>query len=260
MNLHDTFTNNINPVWQITEQGQGTVKQADNSLYLTLPDVDDSAYHNAQISDYGTEHHFNLRPPLKMTVTAHATVPANQLRGTGGFGFWNHPFAPGESRVDVPQALWFFFSSPPSKMALAKDMPDTGWKAATFNAKRWPFFALLPTAPLAIPLMNIAPLYDALWPLGQQAIGVSEAALDGDLLLEPHTYSLEWFPDKAIFSVDDTVILEATQAIPNNALGFVAWLDNQYAIVSPKGQFGFGLVDVRQEQSLVLQDVEIKSL
>jgi hypothetical protein len=256
--LHDTFSNSINPLWQISEQGQGTVTQADNSLYLSLPAVADSAYHNAQISDYDKKRHFNLRPPLKMSVTAHMTVPANELQGTAGFGFWNHPFAPGETRLDVPQALWFFFSSPPSKMALAKDMPDNGWKAATFNAKRWPFFALLPTAPLAIPLMNMEPLYNTLWPLGQKAIGVSELALDGKLLSETHRYTIDWRIDRAIFSVDDTIVLEATQAIPNKALGFVAWLDNQYAIISPKGQFGSGLVDVPQAQALVLHEIEIR--
>jgi glycosyl hydrolase family 16 len=251
------LTNNLN-TWQITEQGQGTVTQSDSSLRLTLPAVDDSGYHNAQISDYSKDRLFNLRPPLKMTITASASHSGDKLRGTAGFGFWNHPFAPNETRFDIPQALWFFFSSPPSKMALAKDMPTNGWKAATFNAKRLPFFALLPTAPLAIPLMNIPPFYDALWSIGQDAIGVSEAPLDSNLLAEPHTYSLDWQVDKVIFAVDGEVVLEASQAIPKNALGFVAWLDNQYAIVSPKGQFGFGLVDVPQAQSLILHQIELR--
>ena len=46
-----------------------------------------------------------------------------ELRGTAGFGFWNHAFVPGERGIRLPQALWFFFSSPPGDIALAKNLP-----------------------------------------------------------------------------------------------------------------------------------------
>ena len=74
-------------------------------------------------------------------------------------------------------------------MKLDIDVPGQGWKAGTMDAIRWPFFALLPTAPVAIPLMNIGPLYRIFWPVGQQAIGVEEALLPVEMTAW-HTYTI----------------------------------------------------------------------
>jgi hypothetical protein len=251
--------------WHISEQGQGKVISQEGMIELRLPVVDARSYHNAQISDYDQQpaslapsrerRQFSSKPPLRLSLTAHAST--SDLHGTAGFGFWNHPFAPNERGFRLPQALWFFFSSPPNSMALAKAMPESGWKAATFNAKRWPFYALAPTAPLAVPLMNLPFFYDALWPLGQKAIGVSEFHMDKAILESPHHYALEWREDSARFFLDGKLILESHHAIPKNALGFVAWLDNQYAIISPKGKIGFGLMDIPQSQALFLGDISI---
>ena len=96
-----------------------------------------NGYVNAQISDYPP---FRWRPPLRLTVTAQASSAA--LRGTAGFGFWNHPFSPVGWSLRLPQAIWFFFGSPPNNMALAQGVPGYGWKAATISANRWPFALL----------------------------------------------------------------------------------------------------------------------
>ncbi len=255
MIFHDNFTNNLSSIWQVTQQGTGRVFVSDNALNLHKPSHDDSQYHNAQISDYDSQRQFKFRPPLRLTLTAEAST--ENLRGTAGFGFWNHPFSPTEFHFTIPQAIWFFFASAESNMALAKNVPGFGWKAATFNAKRLPFYGLLPTAPLAIPLMNFKPAYDALWSIGQNAIGVRETLLDSQLLTEKHTYQIDWLPDKAIFRVDGEIVLDAREGITHNALGFVAWLDNQYAIVTPKGRFGFGFVE-SPEQSLILHEIKIE--
>jgi hypothetical protein len=253
--------------FNVSEQGQGKVISQESITELRLPAVDASGYHNAQISDYDrpaslarskASRQFRLKSPLRLSLTAHAST--SNLHGTAGFGFWNHPFAPNESGFRLPQALWFFFSSPPNRMTLAKGMPETGWKAATFNAKNWPFYALAPTAPLAVPLMNLPFFYDALWPIGQKAIGINEYHMDKAILEKPHHYALEWREASAKFFLDGKLILEARDAIPNEALGFVAWLDNQYAIVSPKGNFGYGLIPIPQEQSLFLRDLLIEEL
>jgi hypothetical protein len=244
--------------FNVSEQGQGKVISQQGITELHMPAVDASGYHNAQISDYTQSRQFCLKPPLRLSLTAHAS--SNDLHGTAGFGFWNHPFAPNESGFRLPQALWFFFSSPPNRMALAKGMPESGWKAATFNAKNWPFYALAPTAPLAVPLMNLPFFYDALWPIGQKAIGVSEYHMDKAILEQAHHYALEWRENSAKFFLDGKLILEARDAIPNEALGFVAWLDNQYAIVSPKGNFGYGIMPIPQEQSLFLDGILIEEL
>jgi hypothetical protein len=246
------------PPWRITEAGQGVVSQTSDTLWLTLNGATAQAYSNAQISDY-TGRSFSWRPPLRLTVTARATVSALQLGGTAGFGFWNHPFVPGERGLHLPQAIWFFFSSPPSNMQLAHRIAGPGWKAATINASRWQFLALAPTAPIGILLMRIPALYNRLWPLGQRALGVSESLLESSMLAETHTYVLDWHADSVTFSVDGLVAHEAPDA-PRGPLGFIAWMDNQYAIVTPQGRFGFGLVDVEREQSLILEHIAIHSL
>jgi hypothetical protein len=259
--LIDNFQNGINPKWHISEIGDGRVVQQPSALHLILPPTVEGAYSNAQISDYiPQQRNFTLTPPVRLTVTAHSSLHPSQMVGTAGFGFWNHPFVPGEKGFRVPQALWFFFGAPPNDMALAKGVPGNGWKAATFNAHRWQFYALLPTAPLAIPLMNIPPVYDRLWTIGQRAIGVTETLLPPDLLQTPHTYILEWYADRAVFAVDGDIVQIAQHGIPENPLGFIAWMDNQYAIVSPKGRFGFGISRVPQSQSLILNEVKIEKL
>ncbi|MBZ0296045.1 MAG: hypothetical protein K8L99_26025 [Anaerolineae bacterium] len=240
---------------RVTEIGAAKVYKQPDQLVLTTQPTGSDSYADAQISDY-VEVNFRWQPPLRLVVRAYAMPAADQLRGTAGFGFWNQPFMPGQVSLRLPQAVWFFFSSPPSNIHLAQDVPGPGWKAATIHAARWPFLALAPTAPIGLLLMRVPALYRWLWPVGQRAIGVSEHLLDGALLAEPHTYTLDWRTDGATFTVDDKVVLEAPIA-PRGPLGFIAWVDTQYAVVTPQGQFGFGLLDVAHEQSLVLEHIEI---
>lgn len=237
-----------------TEQGHGRVEVQDERYRLSVPAVDASAYHNAQITSYATRHEIAYRAPLRLTLSARAE---GAWHGTAGFGFWNHPFAPGERRVGLPKALWFFFASPPSDMALAKGIAGRGFKAATFNAARWPFVALLPAAPIGFLLLRQRWLYDHLWPIGQRAIGVDECSLDPQLLQTSRVYSLEWDKARARFTIDNQTVFE-TSRVPHGKLGFIAWIDNQYAIVTPQGHFGWGLVDVPQTQALVIDQIHIE--
>ena len=245
--------------WRVTELGDGIALRSGDEIRLTLPPADASTYHDAQISDYDAKAlAFKNAPPLRLSVQARADCQ-DSLQGTAGFGFWNHAFVPGKRGFRIPQALWFFFGSANNDMSLAKGVPGSGWKAATFNARNWRFFAMLPAAPLGLLLMRSRLLYDAFWPLGQAAIGVSEAALDRSLLDEYHSYTIEWRPDVATFAVDGDVVLR-TERVPPTPLGFIAWIDNQYAIVTPQGKFGWGLLDVPRAQSLHLRDLQLTAL
>lgn len=243
-------------VWHVTELGGGVARLDDDGFSLTLPPGPSDRYHDAQISDYAKRADFSNKPPLRLSLSARAE---GELVGTAGFGFWNHAFMPGQKTLRLPQAIWFFFASPPSEMALAQDAPGHGWKAATFNARNWTFFALLPLAPLGFLLMRNARLYKSLWPIGQRAIGVNEALLDSSLLNDWRSYSIEWRRGGALFAVDDEVVLKATN-VTGDKLGFIAWIDNQYAIVTPQGRFGWGLLDLPQAQSLYLRDIQIAKL
>lgn len=246
----------LNP-WHVTELGGGRVQQCGAEIRLTLPPASASRYHNAQISDYSAPaRDFGNAPPLRLELRARAD---GEIGGTAGFGFWNHAFMPGERGFRRPQALWFFFGGAANDIALAQGVAGRGWKAATFDARNWRFLALLPLAPIGFLLMRRPSLYQALWPLGQAAIGVNEAALDMSLLEAFHTYSIEWRQDGAIFKVDGDIVLRAPNA-PRSRLGFIAWIDNQYAIVTPQGKFGHGALDIAHEGSLRLEDISITPL
>src|SRR5262249_30763783 len=163
-----------------------------------------------------------------------ASHGTDQLKGTAGFGFWNQPIMPGQALPRLPRNVWFFFGSPPSNMAFAQGVPGYGWKASTLDISRLPVLLLAPFSPLGFLMMRLPALYRAIWPLAQRAIGASEAVIDVDLR-EPHVYRLDWLPRTVKFYVDNKLIL-ATPNSPRSPLGFVAWLDNQYAVVTPQGQ------------------------
>ncbi|GAB4513320.1 MAG: hypothetical protein OHK0046_14040 [Anaerolineae bacterium] len=238
----------------VTHIGQGEVTPSGDGYRLSLPATDGGTYHDAQISSYIRRADFDYTPPVRLTIRAYAE---GDLHGTAGFGFWNHPFVPGERDVRLPKAVWFFFASPPNNMALAQGVPGHGWKAATFDAVRWPFFALLPTAPIGVLLMRIPFFYRHLWPVGQRAIGVSETLLESNLLRTPHTYTLDWMEGGARFAVDGKIVHEAHTS-PRGRLGFIAWVDNQYAVVTPQGHLGFGLVPVPAPQTLVIESIALE--
>lgn len=245
------------PMCHIAEIGTGQVISRMDDLHLRVNPTGEARYSNAQISDYRSRSDFRWRPPLRLSITAWMDRPAAEVRGTAGFGFWNHPFVPGERGFRLPRAVWFFFASPPNDMRLAQDMPGHGWKVATFDALRPAFFGLLPTAPVGVLLMRIPALYRRLWPVGQRALGVSEKGLDLHLLAEPHRYTLDWQPHQVIFSLDGVVIHTAPVRV-GGPLGFVVWMDTQYAIVTPQGQFGFGLLPVTATQTFLIRDVQIE--
>jgi hypothetical protein len=117
---------------------------------------------------------------------------------------------------------------------------------------------LLPGAPLGFLLMRIPALYRTLWPVGQRALGVAEIALPVDIAT-PHVYELTWLPESVTFQVDGQTVLVSPHA-PRGPLGFIAWLDNQYAAVTPQGRFGFGLIETAERQWLALEEIEIEEL
>jgi len=226
--------------WSTYALGNGGLEHTGSTLRFVNTDTMPRQISNAQIDDYQglRRREFLWRPPLKMAVRARFSHPAGELSGTAGFGFWNDPFMmTGKRWPSLPRATWFFYASPPSNMKLALGVLGHGWKVATLDAIRLPFFLLLPTAPIAVPLMNIHPLYRALWPLAQRAIGVSEAQIEADMC-EWHTYCVEWRKDLVRFDVDDGTVLECVTS-PKGPLGCVIWLDNQCLVATPWGRFRY---------------------
>ncbi len=226
-------------------------------LRMSLPAVAQGHYADAQIDDYAgrVRADFPWTPPLRMEVRARSSHPAataistplsnDILRGTAGFGFWNFPFSVHGDILFLPESIWFFYASPPSNMALVPGSPGWGWKAQIVHSMRpGALAALVPTALTA----GWARLSGQVEPAArwvQRLSGASEATLSIDMTTW-HTYVLEWHTTEVRFWVDDSLVLHVPNP-PTRPLGFVAWLDNQYAIATPRGTFRFGTVSTTPE-------------
>jgi len=262
MELQEEFVAGLSAHWQTHLAGVGAVDCTDGVLRLSKERTTAQTYSNAQIDDYQgrTRRNFLWRPPLTLTVCARFSHSAAALTGTAGFGFWNDPFlmTPGTRLPSLPRAIWFFYSSPPSNMQLARHVPGCGWKAATIDAWRAPFLLLAPTAPVAIPLMRIGALYRRLWPIAQRAIYVSEALIPHSMT-EWRTYCIEWGETTARFRIDGETVLHCTTP-PRGPLGLVIWIDNQYMVVTPWGAFRSGLVASAQREWMEIERIRVSGV
>jgi hypothetical protein len=244
MMLEDTFHPRPAARWTPIQIGAGRLLVAAGGLRMLLAGARRDHYADAQIEDYAglRRRDFPWRPPLRLTVRARASGP---LAGTAGFGFWNNCFSPLTERPTLPAAIWFFHASPPSDMPLALGVPGHGWKAACIDARGAGALAWAPLAPLVL-LANQAPAFERrMWPRVQRALRIAEAPV-APLGADARTYTLEWRADGARFAVDGATMLETDRA-PRGPLGFVAWVDNQYMVATPRGRFGWGLLDAAHQ-------------
>lgn len=249
--MFEDFHQALNPHWTQTMIGNGTLAITDSALRMGLAETQQGHYSDAQIDDYGqlARARFPWRPPLRMEVEARSSLPAANasstaesavLRGTAGFGFWNYPFSVRGDILMLPEAVWFFYASPPSNMALVPGVRGWGWKAQVVHAMR--LGALFSTLPMALST-SLALLTNETRPAArwmQRLSGASETLLDVEMTTW-HSYALEWHAQEALFSVDGELVLRAPNP-PTRPLGFVAWLDNQFAIATPRGVLRFGSV------------------
>ena len=132
--------------------------------------------------------------------------------------------------------------------ATSTALPGWGWKAQVVDALRPASFLLAPLAPLAVGLMNLPPLYRALYPPIRRTLGIAEAIVPAEMTAW-HTYTLEWGERTVRFGVDGETFLSDAPA-PRGPLGFVLWLDNQYLVATPQGRVRWGLLEVAGEQWL----------
>ncbi|MGA9533587.1 MAG: hypothetical protein WBR18_12790, partial [Anaerolineales bacterium] len=233
-------------------------------ILLRLP-AGCQGYADAQLDDH---HHLPRRelpwrPPLSLTVRARARPP--DPVGTLGFGFWNDPFSlslggGGTARKlpAAPQALWFFYGSAPNDLAFPGCVRGAGWKAASLRSPAIPAWLLAAPA-LGAYLLSLLP--GIRWPLMRAAlrqVRAQESSLAVSIE-DWHRYHLVWRSQSAEFSVDDTVVLQADDPYPG-PLGFVAWIDNQYAIATPKAGLHFGILSTQLEQSLEIDELSIRQL
>jgi hypothetical protein len=190
---------------------------------------------------------FPNQPPTHLQVRARFSHEAKDLGGTAGFGFWNNPFSLfGGGVLASPNTCWFFAGSPPNDQYLCEGVPGWGWKAATLNTGRWPPLLVAPLAVPAILLTKVPGLGRPIMRQVRRVIKAHEHILDIKMT-EWHTYDLTWEPQQATFAVDGVEVLKSP-APPQMPLGFVIWIDNQYAVASEHGDFKFGLLAHPEER------------
>jgi hypothetical protein len=229
----------------------------DRIIRLTLPPHSEK-YCDAQLDDYQfiPRKRFHWSPPCQMKVRARASL--SDLPGTLGFGFWNDPFTlsigqgGAARRFPVPpQTLWFFNGSQENDIRLNPEHPGCGWKAWSIRSPRVPGLILAPIAILAIASSSIPFLRSVMMRMIQRIVK-SEEVLLSDSLDQWHIYDINWGTGEASFLVDGIELLRVNHP-PPGPLGFVAWIDNQYAHASPESRFRFGVVPSMEEQWLEIE-------
>ncbi len=194
------------------------------------------------------------RPPLK--VTLRARVSAESMPRTWGFGLWNDPygfsFGPGERfprMPALPQAAWFFAASPRCYLSFRDDKPGRGFYAQVFRSAGFRVRLLE-----AVVLLAIAPKR-------ARRILAGVISEDGTAILtdpcEWHSYGIEWNTDQCMFFVDQRQVMHAPLS-PRSPLGFVTWIDNQFAAFDPQGRIGWGVEANPKEQWLQIEDLRLE--
>ncbi len=246
--IYDNFRVGPSAVWRQIAVGRGQITTGLNGLRLAVSGATRQHYSDAQLDDiYGPERGLRWHAPVRLSLRARFSQPADQLRGTAGFGFWNAPLMP-RTLPRLPRAAWFFFMSSHGNMPLALGTAGHGWKAAVIDTATPQALAWLPLAPLVVPLLNLPPLYAPLWRRVQAAVQVQEQALPTVDMAQWHIYTIDWQPHAVTFFVNGQPILHAPA--PHGSLCCVLWIDNQYAIIEPRGRFGWGLLDAPAAQWL----------
>lgn len=231
--------------------GGGIIEQQGESWHLAMPATSTARYVDAQLDDgAGENDHVRQvwRPPLRLVLRARASHAAaiqndpatDGLLGTAGFGFWNEPFMQAKLTLRLPEAVWFLYTSPPSQLALVPGLPRYGWKAQIVHAQR--FGAVLAGLP-ALATLGWARLSRREDPAArwvQRVSGAREAMIAADLA-QWHEYRLDWRRESAAFFVDGQPLCRLPNP-PSGPLHFVAWIDNQFAIVTPRGTFRSGVL------------------
>jgi hypothetical protein len=252
----------LEPTLSPLEIGGGRVEtMAEAGYRLTLPPMP-RGYADAQLDDHRRLRRsaFPWRPPVRIRVRARASE-ASPI-GTLGFGLWNDPFSlslgqGGAARrlPTAPRAIWFFYASPPADLSLSPGAPPNGWKASCLDSPSVPALLLAPVAAAGlaaaqIPFLRRTVLKRALGGLRGSEVPIAASLADW------HEYEILWRGGRALFKIDGEVVLEAAAPL-TGPLGFVAWIDNQYAVASPEKGFHFGVLATSREQGLELSELSV---
>jgi len=221
-----------------------SIQPIQNGWRLGTQKGDASNYRDAQLDDYSllSRHQF---PHRGLSLSLRARTSSNSATGTWGFGLWNDPFGLslgfGGSPFrlpTLPNAVWFFYSSPHNYLSFRNDKPSQGFLAQTFRSPK--FHSSLFLAGLAFPFSH-----QRTRKILSNVIREDSAAISLDVT-QWNKYRLEWEMEHTSWYVNDALIFESTVS-PKPPLGVIIWIDNQYAAFTPKGKISFGVLDGEEE-------------
>lgn len=236
------------------EIGGGKIEEHAAVTRFSIPPTSSRAYADSMWFNYHglRRTDFPNKPTTRMTLRARFSHEADQLGGTAGFGFWNDPFTlSGGGLLAAPNCVWFFAASPPNDQYLCEGVQGWGWKAATLKT-HW---IIAPLAAVGIAFAQIPFLGKPIMKIGRKMIAAREKLIEAKMT-EWHEYSLVWEQNQATFAVDGVTVL-ISPAPPQCPLGFVLWIDNQYAIASEDGKFKFGMIEHEEERWMEVERLEI---
>lgn len=231
--------------------GEGRLSETERGWLLSIPSGTAGRYRLSQLDDHAriARSRYPRRPPFQLRLEAR--VSSGTLPGTWGFGLWNDPygfsFVPGSGFFRLPalpNAAWFFYSSPLCYLSFRDDMPANGFLAQTFVSPKLAPLLLPAAAALPFSLKATRRLLARI--IREDAARVGPVDTSSNRTAAPidvttwHSYSLEWTSLGTCFKVDEAIILD-TPLSPRSPLGIVIWIDNQHAALTPQGRLSFGM-------------------
>ncbi|HEY6042645.1 MAG TPA: hypothetical protein VIX58_10975 [Anaerolineae bacterium] len=255
--IEDKFESNLSPYWVRFCIGHSNIEHASRIARFVIDGAQEGQLSDAEIDDHRTVPRARLmwKPPLRMTVRARFSHPDGKFLGTAGFGFWNDPFDWVGNVQSPPNALWFFYASPPSDMRFVRRVRGNGWKAAMLNGGKSNAVEMaVGNFVFGLPGMSKVVLT-----LAESRINAGEKLLDEYNMTDWHTYSLEWRERQAGFFVDEVQVL-CVEDPPRVPLGFVAWVDNNCTTMGAGLDFSFRRMAVAQREWMELSLVKIEEI
>ena len=232
--------------------------------HLGIPAGPGGQYRLAQLDDYGLlpRNAFQWHPPVHLELRAKAS--ARNIPGTWGFGLWNDPFSlslglgGGTRRFpSLPNAMWFFFASSQNHLSIYDDLPANGQLAASFSSPSIPSALLAFGSPL-VPLMALPATARWLRRIARRWITQDSTQL-GVNVIDWHHYKLTWNHDGISFELDGTNVMRS-KVTPRGPLGFLVWIDNQFAALPPNGKFSYGTLENDEPAWIEIMDLQMKQL
>ncbi len=224
----------------------GAIEPIDRGWRLSIPAGGAARYRLAQLDDHQNiaRSRYPYRTPVHFELEARAS--AADLPGTWGFGLWNDPygisFVPGNGMFRLPampNALWFFNSSPVCYLSFRDDKPGNGFLAQVFSSPA--FDPLLIRAGLAFPFSRRATRRMLARLIDEDAVRIDRPDRDEPFDVTAwHHYAMDWTAAGTRLTVDQGCVLD-TPISPRGPLGIVIWIDNQFAAYTPQGKVSFGV-------------------